>query len=318
MNKTGALCISLDFEKFWGVHDVTNLKNNEQHLIKVNHIVDQLLELFKKYNIHCTWAVVGLLNFDSLKELENYSKPININYTQNEFSPFPLNKYSLQNVDSNTFLATHEIKKIESTPNQEIASHTFSHLYCLEKGISEKDIQNDIKYFNETIGEIDSIIFPRNQVNEVYLNYLSKNKQITYRGNQQNKFWANSDYKTEGVLKKSGRVLDAYIKISKDNLVDWKSLKQNKNINIPASRFLRPYQFSNTIEKLKIKRIKKQMLAAAQQDKIYHLWWHPHNFSKNTTENFRQLEDLLKYFRALNKTYQFQSLNMNEISKSIE
>jgi len=318
MNKTGALCISLDFEKFWGVHDVTNLKNNEQHLIKVNRIVDQLLELFKKYDIHCTWAVVGLLNFDSLKELENYSKPINIGYDLNEYSPFPISKYQLKNVNPNAFLAKQEIEKIKNSPKQEIASHTFSHLYCLEQGVYDTDIKNDIKYFNETIGDINSIIFPRNQVNEKYINYLSKKKQITYRGNQQNKFWANSDYKTEGILKKSGRVIDAYIKISEDNLIDWNSLKQNKNINIPASRFLRPYQFNNTIEKLKIKRIKKQMLAAAKQNKIYHLWWHPHNFSKNTDENFKQLESLFIYYVHLNKAYNFKSLNMNEISKSIE
>lgn len=318
MNKTGALCISLDFEKFWGVHDVTNLKNNEQQLIKVNQIVDRLLDLFKKYDIHCTWAVVGVLNFNSLNALENYTKSINIGYERNDYSPFPVTKYNLINANSNAYLAKQKIAKIKNSPNQEIASHTFSHLYCLEKGITEKDIQNDIKYFNEVIGEIDSIIFPRNQVNEVYLSYLSKNNQITYRGNQQNKYWKNSDYKTESIFKKVGRVIDAYIKISKDNLIDWNTLKQNKNINISASRFLRPYQFNNTIEKLKIKRIKKQMLAAAQQDKIYHIWWHPHNFSNNTEENFRQLEDLLKYFKTLNKTYQFQSLNMNEISKSIE
>jgi len=318
MSKKGALCISLDFEKFWGIHDVTNLKNNEQQLIKVNQIVDKLLDLFKKHDIHCTWAVVGVLNFNSLEELDNYTKSINIGYESNGYSPFPVTKYNLINANSNTYLAKHTIAKIKNSPNQEIASHTFSHLYCLEKGISDKDIQNDIKYFNETIGEIDSIIFPRNQVNEIYLNYLSKNKQITYRGNQQNKYWKNSDYKTESVLKKAGRVLDAYVKISKDNLIDWNSLKQNKNINIPASRFLRPYQFNNTIEKLKIKRIKKQMLAAAEQGKIYHIWWHPHNFSNNTEENFRQLEDLLINYKQLNKIYQFQSLNMNEISKSIE
>jgi len=316
--KKGTLCISLDFEKFWGIHDVESLKNNEQNLIKVNEIVNRLLVLFTKYDMHCTWAIVGMLNFNHLEDLEKYSKLINVHYKEKEFSPFPIDKYSLQTVNSNTLLAKSEIERIKSTMYQEIASHTFSHLYCLEKGVTERDIQNDIDYFKETIGEVDSIIFPRNQINETYLNYLSQNKQITYRGNQQNKYWKNSDYKTEGLIKKAGRVLDAYIKISKDNFTAWKSLKTTSLINIPASRFLRPVQFNNTIENLKIKRIKKQMLLAAKQNKIYHLWWHPHNFSKNTEENFAQLEDLFKYFKTLNKSYQFQSLNMNEISKSIE
>jgi len=314
----GTLCISLDFEKFWGVHDVSNLKNTEQYLNKVNDIVSRLLELFAKYDVHCTWAVVGLLNYSDLKELENNCKSITIKYNQNQFSPFPLNKHNLKNANSSSFLARTEIENIRQSPNQEIASHTFSHLYCLEKGVTENDFQNDIYMFTTSVGEVDSIIFPRNQINHEYLNLLSKNKSITFRGNQQNRFWKNSDYKTEGIFKKMGRVLDAYIKISKDNLIDWKTIKKNKTINIPASRFLRPAQFNNTIEKLKIKRVKKQMLAAAKQKKIYHLWWHPHNFSKNTEVNFLQLENLLQYYKKLNDIYQFQSLNMNEILKSIE
>jgi len=314
----GALCISLDFEKFWGIHDRTNIKDNEQHLIKVNEIVGKLLALFTKYDIHCTWAVVGLLNFNSLNELENYCKSIAINYDHTDYSPFPLSKYHLKNVNQNSFLAKIEIEEIKKTPNQEIASHTFSHLYTIEKGITEKDFQNDIDNFKATIGEVNTVIFPRNQINQNYLNLLSKGKRITYRGNQENKFWKNSQFKTESFLKKAGRVIDAYIKISKDNLINWRNLKQNNSINIPASRFLRPVQFNNTIENIKLKRIKKQMLAAAEQNKIYHLWWHPHNFSKNTEENFKQLENLLIYYTQLNKAYHFQSLNMNEISKSIE
>jgi len=314
----GALCISLDFEKFWGIHDVANLKDYEQDLIKINKIVSRLLTLFTKHDIHCTWAVVGLLNFNNLKELEAYCKTITINYTHSAYSPFPLNSHNLKKVNQNSFLAKQEIEKIKNTSNQEIASHTFSHLYSLEKGLTKKDFQNDINNFQSVIGEVNTIVFPRNQINQNYLNLLSKNKTISYRGNQENKFWKNSEFKTESVFKKIGRVVDAYIKISQDNLISWESLKQNNSINIPASRFLRPVQFNNTIENIKIKRIKKQMMSAAKKNKIYHLWWHPHNFSKNTEENFIQLENLLNYYTKLKQEYQFQSLNMDEISRTID
>lgn len=317
MVKKGAFCISLDFEKFWGIHDVSTLASTELNLIKVQTIVHRLLQLFNKYDIHCTWAVVGLLNFNSLDELEDYSKLLTIKYTQDQFSPFPIRKYNLKNVNASIFLAKQEIETIANTPNQEIASHTFSHLYSLENGVTEQDFQNDIKHFENIVGKFNSIIFPRNQINSNYLKYLAKSRRISYRGNQQNKFWENSKFKTEGLFKKIGRVLDAYIKISKDNLIEWNNLQTSNLINIPASRFLRPYRFNESIENLKINRIKKQMLTAAQQNKIYHLWWHPHNFCVNTEENFIQLESLLKYYSQLNKEFQYQSLNMNEISNSI-
>jgi len=313
----GTLCISLDFEKFWGIHDVVNLKNKDENLTKVSKIIDRLLVLFQTYNIQCTWAVVGALNFKTINELEVYCNNITIQYTNSKFSPFPIEKHKIKTTNPQVMISSTEIEKIKQTADQEIASHTFSHLYCLEKGLTAEDFKQDIHHFKEIVGEVNSIVFPRNQVNKNYLDQLANGKTIAYRGNQNNKFWANSDFKTESIFKKIGRFLDAYIKISKDNLVDWNDLKPNQTINIPASRFLRPYQFNSSIEKLKIKRIKNQMTAAAKKNKIYHLWWHPHNYSTNTEENFKQLETLLEHFLKLKKQYNFQSLNMNEISKAI-
>ena len=40
----------------------------------------------------------------------------------------------------------------------------------------------------------------------------------------------------------------------------------------------RPYGF---FKKLKMKRIKAQMTYAAKNDKLFHLWWHPHNFGND-------------------------------------
>lgn len=316
----GTLCISLDFEKFWGIHDVSNLKDVEQKLNKVSLVVDRLLNLFEQYDIHCTWAVVGLLNFENLTDFLNTNSEVDFKYSNSNLSPFPLSTHNLNEFNNDSFLGKQDIDKIKSTTNQELASHTYSHFYCLEDGVDDIEFAKDVKLFKAKVSvDVKSIVFPRNQIDKKCLKVCSKNGILAYRGNQLNRYWKNTAYTNEKLSKKIGRTIDAYFKITPDNLIDWESLKvKNEDlINIPASRFFKPAKFTSFIEKLKINRIKKQMLASAKQNKIYHLWWHPHNFTIKTEQNFNQLENLLIYYTQLKKEYNYQSLNMAEIAQKI-
>ena len=319
MNK-GALCISLDFEKYWGLHDVIDIHQHPTRFKPVSETVDRLLVLFNKYDIHCTWATVGMLNFESVDELAANTKDLSVPYANQNYSPFPIDKHRLESIDPENFQGVNEINKILEAPNQELASHTFSHYYCLEKGQTEVTFKQDIDLFNTHVKtNVNSIVFPRNQVNEQCLQLCSEADITAYRGNQNNRFWKNSDYGNESLVKKIGRTLDAYLKISKDSLIPWSDLKPQPDypLNIPASRFLKPYRFSGFIESLKLKRITKQMTKAAKQNMIYHLWWHPHNFSTHPNENFEQLEHILKHYQNLKQRYGFQSLNMEEIHQTV-
>ena len=319
MNK-GTLCISLDFEKYWGLHDIVDIREQTNTFKAVSTTVDRLLDLFQAYDIHCTWAVVGLLNLPSAETVKEILSTEHIPYTKPEYSPFH-SSHGLEKVDSSLYLAGPEIERIINTENQELASHTFSHYYCMEAGQNRSDFERDLVNFKTFSPQpASSIVFPRNQVNEAYLPICFENGISAYRGNQANRFWKNSNYANESFLMKAGRTLDAYIKLSKDNFTAWSSLQKTNQVpvNIPASRFLRPYWFPAPVEALKLRRIKKQMTKAAKLGKIYHLWWHPHNFSKHTAENFKQLEAILKHYRYLCETYDFQSLTMREIYESLD
>jgi len=71
------------------------------------------------------------------------------------------------------------------------------------------------------------------------------------------------------------------------------------------------------LESLKIRRIKKAMTYAAKNNLIYHLWWHPHNFGRNTEENLKNLKSILDHYKYLNDKYNFESLSMEEITGKI-
>src|SRR5256885_2930105 len=49
-------------------------------------------------------------------------------------------------------------------------------------------------------------------------------------------------------------------------------------VDIPASRFLRPVGNSAVLERLRLQRITSAMETAARRRRLFHLWWHPHNF----------------------------------------
>ena len=63
----------------------------------------------------------------------------------------------------------------------------------------------------------------------------------------------------------------------------------------------------------KLRRIKKSMTYAAKTGRIYHLWWHPHNFGINLKDNMSFLIKVLEHYLFLKNKYGMQSLNMNEI-----
>ena len=56
------------------------------------------------------------------------------------------------------------------------------------------------------------------------------------------------------------------------------------------------------------------MRYAARRGRIFHLWWHPHNFSQHHSENFALLEQILNEFDRLAAVEGMQSLNMADVS----
>jgi len=163
---------------------------------------------------------------------------------------------------------------------------------------------------------MSSLIFPRNQVKKEYLEILAKNNIKSYRGNESN--WIYSS-KMSFILKRGFRLLDSYINITGSNTYDLNEIKKEFPYNIPSSCFLRPVKSNNSIlKRLKIKRIKSQMTYAAKNDKLFHIWWHPHNFGNDIEANISFLKEILSHFLFLKDKYNMCSFNMVEVSKILK
>ncbi|MGY0392422.1 polysaccharide deacetylase family protein [Bizionia sp. KMM 8389] len=321
--KNGYFVISLDFELFWGLFDVKTTSNYHENLKNVHEVIPRLINLADSYNITLSFATVGFLFSKNKQELLESLPELKPNYLNKQFTPYPL----IENVGKNEKVdpyhyAASLIELIKDNRNHEIASHTFSHFYANEDGQTQEEFEADviaaIKIAAKKNITIKTIVFPRNQINEDYLKICSKYGIVSFRGTE--KHWMYNTYDTERLDKpilKAFRLLDAYINISGYNTTAIKDLKVSHGIvNIPSSKFFRPYSSSlKFLEPLRISRIKKGLTKAAKQNALYHLWWHPHNFGKNMDENFKNLESIFKHYRQLHEQFNLQSISMSNLAE---
>ncbi|MEX0636302.1 MAG: hypothetical protein WD135_05995 [Ferruginibacter sp.] len=215
------------------------------------------------------------------------------------------------------------LKMINESKGQEIATHTFSHYYCLEEGQTLNDFKGDlhsaINIAKSRGIKIETIIFPRNQVNEQYFDCCIEAGINCFRNNELSWIYKARRYKGESLSRRFIRLADAYLKLTGNHCYTDSYMASSFPYNIPSSRFLRPFSSKlKWLDWLRLKRITSSMTYAAKNNLTYHLWWHPHNFGINQDENFAFLDKILNHYQSLHKKYGFISCNMSELSQRLK
>ena len=67
---------------------------------------------------------------------------------------------------------------------------------------------------------------------------------------------------------------------------------------------------------MRLYRIVNGMRKAAESGKVYHLWWHPHNFGNDVDGNIHNLSLILKEYEKLKVNKGFKSMNMLNLTKN--
>ena len=317
----GNFVISLDFEIYWGVRDVIELDQYKNHLLGVRKVIPSLLRIFNQYDIHATFATVGLLFFKDKEEMIKGLPVHKPKYADPHISPYEghFDQVGKNEVDDAFHFAPSLISMIRES-GQEIGCQTFSHYYCLEKGQTIDDFREDIRAAKQIAGKrginLKSFVFPRNQYNEAYLNVCREEGIIAFRGNETSWLYTAKDAKSETKFRRAIRLLDAYLNLSGHHCTKAEYLDYIGIWNIPASRFLRPHSKRYAfLDELRLSRITHSMAHAAKHGLTYHLWWHPHNFGINIEENLAFLEKILKHYRKLSAKYGFRSVSMQQLAE---
>lgn len=299
------ICISIDFEKLWGLHDVFGLEYNNYYksILEVDKIVLKILSIFEENKIHATWATVGALAMDSWEEYYSYD-PVKPDYKKNKL--IFNDNFKHINQSKKLFFASELISQIIKTNNQELGSHTFSHLYFDEKGIKADDFIRDAmiieKIFKKKYNCIPkSLVFPRNQIN--FLDCFSRTSLKTFR-NHDDKFVFNSNgFKFEN-YNRLARLVDDLNIFSNNS----KKFKNNYSYSKMFIRFnLNKYLWN--VQMLRLKFLIKNL----NDDEIIHIWWHPHNLGFDFELCLKRLLELINILRNAIEDGDVESKNMIEL-----
>ncbi len=320
----GKFMISLDFELQWGVLDHVSATSLYRDNIKnVWGVVPRLLDTFGKHGVHATFATVGMMFHRDFASLLQQLPLLQPSYTDRSLSPYSRLEEIVKDRPE-YYLAADLIGMIRDWPGMEIASHTYSHYYCLEPGQAAGQFRADMEMAVQVAGkakvELKSVVFPRNQINDDYLKICSESGIEAVRTNEKGWMYKASGKKGNTLFKRIFRLLDVYVNLTGYNCYRTEGLmKSDGVVLIPSSRFLRPYNRKLApLDFLKMRRIKNCMTHAARNGELFHLWWHPHNFGSNVELNFRMLDEILEHYKRLNKYYGFTSVNMSEMTNLLK
>jgi hypothetical protein len=309
-NDFGALVISLDFELLWGMIGQTDYNNN---LLGAKVAAIEILNLFCEMDIAATWGIVGFLFAKNRQEL-NF-------FLSRKKQLYDIVKKTYQEDMIDLFFAPEIIEMIKKTKMQEIGSHTFSHYLALDEKSKKEfylDIKDSVRIARMHDIETISLIFPKNQVNQDYMDILVQHKIKAYRG-YHNKwpFYPTSLYEHPNITKckRLIRFIDRYIPLTGDNTINFNDIPEENGLyNVSESRILSSYNKTLFfLETLRLRRICYGIHMAAINNKIYHLWWHPHNFGINLHENISFLIKILNFFKECSYKYGMKSMSMKDI-----
>ena len=316
--RPGALVISLDFELHWGVRDSAPLDGKERaRLLSARRIVPRMLDLFEEFSIHATWATVGLMFAHSRTEADAFSPTRRPKYRESRLDPYQ-EMIGAGEADDPFHFAPSLIAEIASRPGQEIACHSFSHYYAMEPGQSgeefEADLMSAVAIAAQSGHSLRSYVFPRNEVHPEYLSILKRHGIRAYRGTEPTKIkHARAFNKQQRPYRRLGRLLDSYVDLCGNQTCPWP--QEERLISVPASRYLRPYSpVLKSFEVRRHARIEQAMKHAAEQGEVFHLWWHPEDFSYHCDENLVFLRSVLMTFDSYRAQHGMVSLGMAEIN----
>lgn len=311
--------ISLDFELHWGMRDHTAVDPGVTRMLTTSRsTVEALADLFARREVHATWATVGLLFATTAAEARALSPATRPAYREARLDPYPEPIGPTEDEDP-IHLAGSLVDRLAAIQGQELASHTFSHYYCLEPGPGADAFRADLLAAQAAAAtrhlRLRSLVLPRNQWDPRLAPVLVETGFECYRGPQPG--WAHRSRPGDdsGLAVRAARLASTWAGPGVPTF-GWDELVEPSGLcNIPASAFLRPWAPSTkALQPLQEGRIVKALREAARRGRLVHLWWHPHNFVAHPAENIERLQRLFDELDRLRASDGMQSLAMGDVA----
>ena len=297
------MVISLDFEMRWGVHDIygANFDAYRDNVNNLHEVIPHTLKTFSERGLKATWATVGAVGLNSWNEYFEVAPPAP-NYQNKALAINP--RYADLDPDGTLHFAPELIRKIIDTPGQELGSHTFSHIYFREPGVTENDFLLEMKavknlWNNRFDRDPVSLVFPRNQSAFEYL--MPKTGIRVWRDNEKVWYFNQNTVRTNSHLPRFLRIIES--------VTPWVRRAAPLEPGITRSSLFIRFNLPESLWKMHIARVTHE-LNSINSGQIFHIWWHPENLGSNMKRSLNRLGELLDTVSKISDKNGLKSTNM--------
>jgi hypothetical protein len=254
--------------------------------------------------VHATWAAVGALGCESWDEY----------FARAPQPPMYANaalrvkrQYAQLDPQGRLHFAPRLMRHILATPGQELGTHTFSHLYLREPGVSAEDVAADLAAVRGLYGERYgmapvSLVFPRNQY--AFIDIVREAGIRMWRGNQAVWYYEQEDSEHYGIVPKTLKLLDELNPLRRHAApVERDMTRASLFLRLAVPAYLWP---------LHVERIRAE-LKALRPGQVFHFWFHPHNLGQDTQARLARVEQVLEIIAERQARGELRSCTMGEL-----
>jgi peptidoglycan/xylan/chitin deacetylase (PgdA/CDA1 family) len=311
---TGVFTLSLDFELIWGTIDRRGI-DGFRHSCEVERaeVIDRLLELLAEFEVPATWAIVGHLCLAGCSPVGGCKHPEIVRpkhswVTGDWFDHDPGGNEGTAPL----FFGRSLIQKIRGcSVTQEIGSHSFSHVIFGDPGCSrstaESELRESVRAARDLGIELRSFVFPRNSVG--HLDIFPDYGFTCFRAEP-----ASIKRPATSQLARLIRLIETLT--ASRPAVGLPELTASGMWNIPASMIYVPMHGMRRFlpMSLRVRRAVRGLERAAEESKIFHLWFHPTNLADGIEYMFRGLRQILQHAANLRAEGRLVFRSMGQIA----
>ncbi len=279
-----AIVLSLDFELRWGGIELfgDDMSLYRQNLEGVEDVVPRLLDAFAARGVCATWAIVGALACRNWDEW-SVRAPARPHYHNPKLRW--RDSYRTLDPTGRLHFARHLVDSIVRTDGQELASHTFGHIYIREAGFLRKDAVADTDAMAQLFEDNwsmrpRSLVFPRNQVG--HTDVFLERGIVCWRENPHAFYWNASRMADQTPVVRALRFTDSVAPLGR---------------RIAVARAHRASYFLRLTLPPALWRLHRRRIVAEarklKDDEALHLWFHPHNIGAAPEHGVARVAELL-------------------------
>jgi len=315
-DQVGYIVFSLDTELATGSFDKdeARAKKFSPDGSRERRAITCLLDMLDEFNITATWAIVGHIFYKQCEECEICPilawKGIYKSFDDVYHTNHPL-WYGGDIIE--TLIA-------RSANKHEIGCHGYTHMLFDEKIMDKQQAKIEIQEWLRVVKRYNiiprTVIFPRDFIG--HLDLFEKAGFTNYRSVVHYPLTVRNKY-----FGKFVKTLDYILSISTPPVYDLDDVEINGMVNFRESEYL--FGFNRKVDlwldvhnlyKLRLKRVIRGIIKAAEEKKIFHLWAHPWEFS--TEKDFLKLRYIFNYAAQEVKKGRLKSIGMADLAEIVQ